>query len=746
MHRPRIIQVIALLTCVALLFGASRLIAPINETRSNLNILGSKSDLKNAPPEYAFAIQAFGAFRSIIVNIAFIRAEDYKNQGRYYDAMQLAEWICNLQPHFPAVWEFQSWNMAWNISVTTFTPQERWQWVYNGVKLIRDRGLDYNPRAVNLYKQVAWIFNNKMGADVDEFHRAYKLNWAWRMHLLLGPPAPPPAHYDPDELMKKIAFDLHSDPLYQAARIQGEQFEEAWRKQELARGHEVAPRDPNEPEKTAEDFEIVMDASPATKLAHAAAIEFIEAIADSPDTLAELYDRVPETEKMVSELWKLGARITDDELTEEAYEQLDGLAFTFFSRYRRLADPTLRSKLTLPDENADPEDLSEDQRAQARFDEIVGVRERRPAGVALVRFLQKKVLREVYNNDPAHLVRLVRQFGPMDWRLVDSQSLYWATQAVVAAEGVESKFGNDKTNTARIMLFSLQNMARRNKLFYDPHPDLFKGNLSDPIYESYLNYTPDPSFIESMHQAYLKYAPEFDPQRRGDAGVGSLFSGGHINFLKEGIRTLWLSGRTEAAAKYYEYLRRVYGHHPDGRIREQYLKPLRDFVVDDYHQSVGREVDAKRMIAGLMRWSFESAASGDQVKAANLIRQAHEVHKSFNEMKERVTIKRHQLPPFMEMYADEFVLHMMQRSFNDLSTIHKSRVWAAAPVFLQQRAYDRVLASLQTECEAFGLDVEKAFPEPPGMAEFRERNPSRSRELEEDDDSVTPVQPIDPGG
>ena len=60
--------------------------------------------------------------------------------------------------------------MAWNISVTTYTPEERWNWVYNGVKLLRDEGIPLNPRAVNLYKQLAWTYNNKMSETLDDFH------------------------------------------------------------------------------------------------------------------------------------------------------------------------------------------------------------------------------------------------------------------------------------------------------------------------------------------------------------------------------------------------------------------------------------------------------------------------------------------------------------------------------------------------------------------------------------------------
>lgn len=172
----------------------------------------------NPPPEYAFAIQAFGAFRSILTDIAFIRAEEFKRKGRYYDAMQLHEWICQLQPRFPSVWEYCSWNMAWNISVTTYTPEERWNWVYNGVKLIRDEGLKYNPRAVNLYKQIAWIFNNKMSEFVDEHHYTYSCYWAWRMHLLFGPPADPLGDYRPGGEVMSLENVLKDDALLEATK------------------------------------------------------------------------------------------------------------------------------------------------------------------------------------------------------------------------------------------------------------------------------------------------------------------------------------------------------------------------------------------------------------------------------------------------------------------------------------------------------------------------------------------------
>lgn len=721
MQRPLWVQAIALALAAGLLYGSARYVAPINQQREALNIYGDASALRNAPPEYAFWIQAFGAFRSLIVDIAFIRAENYKDKGRYYDAMQLAEWICKLQPHFPAVWEFHSWNMAWNISVTTFTPQERWHWVYNGVRLLRDEGLRYNPRAVNLYKQLAWIFNNKMGADIDEFNQAYKRNWAYRMHLLLGPPPAPPRKVDADQLLSAIAFDVLDDPLYRAARTTDEQL-----RAEIEAAHRARGEDWRPDEHTVEQLleTAPRTTSPAALAAQQASLERIEAIAAAPDNLAGLYAAHPEAAPLVAELRTMGIPISDDPLTEDAYELPQGLLHSFFLPYREVADPSMWARMGSAADQVPPH--------VRRLGELLGVGADNPAGEALVRFLQKKVLREVYKNEPEHMVSLVRQFGPIDWRLVDSQSLYWATKALVMSEGTVSDFHNDKTNTVRIVLFSLQNMARRNKLFFEPLP----GN---PHY-SYLNMMPDPSFIESMNAAYLRYAPRFDPQRRGGPGVGDLFSSGHVNFLIEGIRTLYFAGRTEAAQRYYDYLRAVYGYNAQGVFNERYTKPLRDFVVDTYYESIGIQADAARTVAGLIQQSLAALTAGEFEQSSAYLRQAREIHARFNEMKHDVAIRRMSLPPFADMYTDEFGYFMSLPAQSYALTLEKARLWNVAPVFLRQRVYDALLPLLAEECDAFGLEVARAFPEPPGMAEFRRENPIRSRP-EDEGITVTPVQP-----
>lgn len=150
--------------------------------------LSLKTDLGDAPPSLAFVTVAMGAFRGIIVDILWMRADDLKQKGQFFDAKQLAEWITLLQPRFPQVWDFQAWNMAYNISVAipNTQPAERWRWVRNGYELLRDKAIPLNPHSLILYRQLSWIFIHKISDISDDCNVYYKTQLASSMRSLLG--------------------------------------------------------------------------------------------------------------------------------------------------------------------------------------------------------------------------------------------------------------------------------------------------------------------------------------------------------------------------------------------------------------------------------------------------------------------------------------------------------------------------------------------------------------------------------
>jgi len=182
-----IICLVCLVVAAGLLFLGSLRLDNINAHRSEMKLIMNEP-LENAPPSLAFATVALGAFRGLVVDILWLRADQLKEEGKFFDAKQLAEWITLLQPRFAAVWVFHAWNMAYNISVAipASRPQERWQWVKNGYELLRDKGIEKNPHSILLYHELAWIFQHKIGDIMDDDHIYYKLQLYHAMHPLLG--------------------------------------------------------------------------------------------------------------------------------------------------------------------------------------------------------------------------------------------------------------------------------------------------------------------------------------------------------------------------------------------------------------------------------------------------------------------------------------------------------------------------------------------------------------------------------
>ncbi len=182
------ISLVCVVIAGGLFYVAGSRLDYINEKRVEMKLVANEP-LENAPPSLAFATVAMGAFRGLVVDILWIRADAMKEKGLFFDAKQLADWITVLQPRFASVWDFQSWNMAYNISVAipASQPEERWRWVRNGFELLRDKGILLNPKSINLYHKLAWIFQHKIGGVTDDAHRFYKLQIAMSMQNLLGP-------------------------------------------------------------------------------------------------------------------------------------------------------------------------------------------------------------------------------------------------------------------------------------------------------------------------------------------------------------------------------------------------------------------------------------------------------------------------------------------------------------------------------------------------------------------------------
>ncbi|NQT52335.1 hypothetical protein HQ576_09810 [bacterium] len=190
----------ALLALVALV-AAGQLLPIADRMRADL-VPHEEGSFGTLPPAIVLANRAGGIFRALAINTLWMRATELQEKGEVFELVQLYKLITALEPRFPMVWAYRAWNAAYNVSVKfpaimgrifdlsdpRNQPDQRWVWVQNGIRTLRDEGIPYNPNAERLYRELAWIYSHKIGQDMDDAHLYYKVMLAVDMEKVLGKP------------------------------------------------------------------------------------------------------------------------------------------------------------------------------------------------------------------------------------------------------------------------------------------------------------------------------------------------------------------------------------------------------------------------------------------------------------------------------------------------------------------------------------------------------------------------------
>jgi hypothetical protein len=127
-----------------------------------------------------------GGFRGIVANYLWLRAEENKKDHDWDRLKANVDLITKLQPHFLSVWTFQGWNLAYNVSVEWDAPDDKYEWIKQGINFVRN-GVDHNRRSPDLIWDTAWFYYHKLGFadeaiilrrlfrdDEDEDFKTYK--------------------------------------------------------------------------------------------------------------------------------------------------------------------------------------------------------------------------------------------------------------------------------------------------------------------------------------------------------------------------------------------------------------------------------------------------------------------------------------------------------------------------------------------------------------------------------------------
>lgn len=113
--------------------------------------------------------------RGIATNQLWLQADEYKKTKNWASLKSTVESIIKLQPHYTKVWEFQGWNLAFNVSVEWDAVEDRYYWVKEGAKFLM-RGCERNDQSPELHWHVGNVHGKKIGrSDEWSYFRKFYL-------------------------------------------------------------------------------------------------------------------------------------------------------------------------------------------------------------------------------------------------------------------------------------------------------------------------------------------------------------------------------------------------------------------------------------------------------------------------------------------------------------------------------------------------------------------------------------------
>jgi len=315
-------------------------------------------------------------------------------------------------------------------------------------------------------------------------------------------------------------------------------------------------------------------------------------------------------------------------------------------------------------------------------------------------------------------------FGPLDWRTCNAPALYWIMRGEdELRESVkEEPPQSELMNTRRIVFFALKERVLFGRLMFVP-------NMEAPE-QSDLYRLPDLRFIPILHEKYITLFKS--ESEEGNDLAAEQYQIGHANFLSDAIKMLYIDGRQEDAAYYYDYLRKNIRER-NGQPKPVYLQPLRDFVRRDYLERLRSKNMASGVVYQMLLRAYEAMAMNDLSASQSRQEWAKDIYDAYMQDKMQDLTDRRRLPPFDDMAAQVFSNHLITGALPD---DYRARLWKNAPPPLQQSVYDEIEPKLREIADRSKFAMSKAFPEPEGMAEYR-----RARAAAEAQKPETVIEP-----
>src|SRR4051812_18561619 len=122
----------------------------LEESRGDPDLLGSA------------ARTALSGLRGVATCGLWMEAIEQQKKNQWNSLERTVDQLTHLQPHLITPWLFQSWNLAFNVSVESDRVADKYFYITRGIQLLA-RGERQNRNQPNLRREIGFYTQNKIG-------------------------------------------------------------------------------------------------------------------------------------------------------------------------------------------------------------------------------------------------------------------------------------------------------------------------------------------------------------------------------------------------------------------------------------------------------------------------------------------------------------------------------------------------------------------------------------------------------
>lgn len=171
-----------LVLIAVLLFPISQLGAPattedeggrLAQLRAEYDL--GQSDLGDIDPASETIRLATLGMRGVAVSMLWNKANEFKKKEDWTNFRATLGQLAKLQPYFIKFWQYQAWNLTYNVSVELDDVRDRFHYVKRGIEFLKE-GIKYNRDSPYLLAELGWFIGNKIGKadEQKEYRRLFR--------------------------------------------------------------------------------------------------------------------------------------------------------------------------------------------------------------------------------------------------------------------------------------------------------------------------------------------------------------------------------------------------------------------------------------------------------------------------------------------------------------------------------------------------------------------------------------------